>query len=144
MFDADNDFREQKLLLGRSLTIPPGTQVQIEIQGILTKLKSYSVGFLPEDCLIFKYPSTPNLGPIAHKLYKGNKIVVGYVDKGNVFGFQSEMLGYTMEPVKLIFVAYPTIIARHSLRKGKRVFCSLLAEVDVNGERFEGLITDIS
>ncbi len=144
MVDADTDFREEKLLLGRSLTIPPGTQVQIEIQGIVPKLKSQSGGFLPEDCLIFKYPSTPGLGPIVHKLYKGNKIVVGYVDKGSVFGFQSEILGYTTEPVKLIFVAYPTVIARHSLRKGKRVFCSLLAEVDVDGQKFEGLITDIS
>jgi hypothetical protein len=35
-------------------------------------------------------------------------------------------------------------ISRHDLRKAERVPCSLLAEVDVNGEEFGGLITDIS
>jgi c-di-GMP-binding flagellar brake protein YcgR len=144
MVDPDINFREEKLIIGRSLMIPPGTQVQLEIEGVMTKLKSSAVGFMPEDCLIFKYPSMTSLGPIAHKLFKGNKIIVGYVDKGSVFGFQSELLGFITEPVKLIFVAYPTVIARHSLRKGNRVFCSLLAEVGVNEEKFEGLITDIS
>jgi c-di-GMP-binding flagellar brake protein YcgR len=144
MADADISFRQERLTIGKSLLIPHGTQVQLEIDGILAKLKSYSVGFLPEDCLIFKYPSMTSLGPISHKLFKGNKIIVGYIDKGNVFGFQSEILGFITEPVKLIFVAYPSVIARHNLRKGKRVACSLLAEADVDGEKFEGLITDIS
>jgi c-di-GMP-binding flagellar brake protein YcgR len=142
--DADINFREERLIIGRSLLIPPGTQVQLEIDGILVKLKSYAVGYLPGDCLIFKYPSITSLGSIAHKLFKGNKVIVGYVDKGNVFGFQSELLGFITEPTKLIFVSYPAVIARHNLRKGTRVSCSLLAEVDVNGEKFEGLITDIS
>jgi len=44
----------------------------------------------------------------------------------------------------LIFVSYPSMISRHSLRKAARVACSLLAETEVVGEKFEGIITDIS
>jgi c-di-GMP-binding flagellar brake protein YcgR len=138
------DFREENLSIGKSLLLPAGTQVQLEIEGIFAKLKSYSVGFVSDECLIFRYPAMTNLGSIVHKLFKGNKIIVGYVDKGNVFRFQSEILGYITEPAKLIFVAYPIVIARHSLRKGKRVSCSILATVEVNGEQFEGVVTDIS
>jgi hypothetical protein len=66
------------------------------------------------------------------------------VDRGNVFAFQSELLGFVTAPVELIFVAYPATIVRHSLRKVQRVDYPLFAEVDVNDEQFEGLITDIS
>jgi c-di-GMP-binding flagellar brake protein YcgR len=144
MANEVNSSRQERLNIGESLLIPSGTQVQLEIGGIVAKLKSYSVGCLPEDCLIFTYPSMTNPGSIARKLFKGNKITLEYVDKGNVFAFQSELLGYITEPAKLIFVAYPTVITRHNLRNVTRASCSLLAEVDVNGERFEGIITDIS
>jgi c-di-GMP-binding flagellar brake protein YcgR len=47
-------------------------------------------------------------------------------------------------PLKLIFVAYPATIVRHSLRKVQRVDYPLFAEVEINNEQFEGLIKDIS
>jgi c-di-GMP-binding flagellar brake protein YcgR len=129
---------------GESFLIPIGTHVELKLDGATTKLKSLCVGAVPEDCLIFKYPSIPDLDPVTQKLFEGNKIAVRYVDRGNVFSFQSELLGFVTAPVKLIFVAYPEIIARHSLRKIQRVDYPLFAEVDVNHQLFEGLIKDIS
>ena len=66
------------------------------------------------------------------------------MDRGNVFSFQSEVLDFVTTPVKLIFVTYPEIIVRHSMRKVQRVEYPLFTEVDVSHERFEGLIKDIS
>jgi c-di-GMP-binding flagellar brake protein YcgR len=135
---------QQQLNIEESFLIPIGTRVELELDGVMAKLKSFCVGALPEDCLIFKYPSITDLCPETNKLFEGNKITVRYVDRGNVFAFQSELLGFVTAPVKLIFVTYPTTIVRHSLRKVQRVDCPLFAEVDVSRERFEGLIKDIS
>jgi c-di-GMP-binding flagellar brake protein YcgR len=144
MVKGDDSVRQELLNMGESLLIPSGTQVQLEIDGIPAKLRSHSVGCLPEGCLIFRYPTMTHPGAIAHKLFKGNKISLQYMDKGNVFTFRTELLGFITEPVKLIFLAYPSEITRQNLRNVARTSCSLIAEVDVNGEKFEGIITDIS
>lgn len=141
---AEGNVLREQINLGESFLIPIGTQVELELDGVMTKLTSFCVGGLPEDCLIFKYPSITELRPVNDKLSEGNKITVRYVDRGNVFAFQAELLGFVAAPVKLIFVTYPTLIVRHSLRKVQRMDYPLFAEVDVNGEQFEALITDIS
>jgi len=144
MEHPDNVVIEERFNIDKSLLIPFGTPLQLEIDGVLARLKSWSVGLLLEECLIIKYPKTAGLGPIAHKLFKGNKIIVRYIDRGNVFAFESKVLGFITEPAKLIFVAYPSAISRHNLRKATRVVCSLLAEVEAMGEKYDGLITDLS
>jgi c-di-GMP-binding flagellar brake protein YcgR len=141
---TEGNVLQEQLNVGESSLIPIGTQVELEVEGAMAKLKSFCVGALPEDCLIFKYPSITGPGSVTDKLFEGNKITVRYVDRGNVFAFQSELLGLVAVPVKLIFVTYPAIIVRHSLRKVQRVDYPLFAEVDVSRERFEGLIKDIS
>jgi c-di-GMP-binding flagellar brake protein YcgR len=143
MRTGDNSLLEQ-FNVGESILIPVGTHVELELEGVTAKMKSYCAGALPEDCLIFKYPDAADLGPVNQKLREGNKITVRYADRGNVFAFQSELLGFVTAPVKLIFVAYPVTIVRHSLRKVQRVDYPLFAEVDINNEQFEGLIKDIS
>jgi c-di-GMP-binding flagellar brake protein YcgR len=144
MMGTEGNILQEQFNVGESFLIPIGTRVELELDGVMAKLKSFCVGALPEDCLIFKYPSITGLGLETNKLFEGNKITVRYVDRGNVFAFQSELLGFVTAPVKLIFVTYPTTIVRHSLRKVQRVECPLFAEVDVSRERFEGLIKDIS
>jgi len=144
MMGTEGNILREQFNVGESFLIPIGTQVELELDGVMAKLKSICVGGLPEDCLIFKCPSITELGPMTDKLSEGNKITVRYVDRGNVFAFQSELLGFVAAPVKLIFVTYPTLIVRHSLRKVQRIDYPLFAEVDVNGEQFEALITDIS
>jgi c-di-GMP-binding flagellar brake protein YcgR len=141
---TEGNILQEQLNIGESLLIPIGTQVELELDGVMAKLKSVCVGAVPEDCLIFKYPNITDFGSVTHKLFEGNKITVRYVERGNVFTFQSELLGFVTTPVKLIFVTYPEMIIRHSLRKVQRVDYPLFAEVDVNHERFEGLIKDIS
>ncbi len=139
--------------LGRSFFLPVETPLQIEIGDVSVKMNSVSVGYVAETCLIIKYPSTGGFGPVSNKLFKGNKITVRYITNGNVFGFQSELLGVTNDPVRLLFLRYPKLIARHSLRSSRRIGCCLPADLvidhvksaDSAPEAFQGgIVEDIS
>ncbi len=134
---------------GRPFFFPAGLPIQIEISGVSIKMSSVSVGYLADNCLIIKYPSTGAFGSIASKLFKGNKVTVRYTSGGDVFGFQSELLGTISDPVRLLYIAYPTVIARRSLRSHRRVECYLPANLTIDGAKSgdivrEGIITDIS
>ena len=139
--------------LGRSFFLPVGTPLQIEINDVSVKMSSTAVGYVAETCLIIKHPSTGGFGPVSNKLFKGNKITVRYISNGSVFGFQSELLGVANDPVRLLFLRYPKLIARHSLRKSRRVGCYLPADLVINHvteeapvpETFRGgIVEDIS
>ncbi len=122
--------------------LPPGTPLQLEIQDVSVKMNSLSVGYVAEKCLIIKYPSTGGFGPVSNKLFKGNKITVRYVNDGSVFGFQSELLGVVVDPVRLLFLGPPERIAHHSLRASKRVGCYLPAHLVVDHPQKEGFASE--
>jgi c-di-GMP-binding flagellar brake protein YcgR len=135
---------------GHSFFFPIGTPLQIEIDGVTVRMGSISVGCLPDTCLIIKYPSTQY--SIASKLYKGNKVTVRYISGGNALAFQSDLLGVTNEPVRLLFITYPVFIAHQSLRSSKRLACYLPADAiplkggveTVEDQTYGGIIADIS
>jgi c-di-GMP-binding flagellar brake protein YcgR len=134
---------------GKPFFFPIGLPIQVEINGVSIKMSSLSVGYLADNCLIIRYPSTGAFGSIASRLFKGNKVTVRYITDGDVLGFQSELLGTINEPVRLLFVAYPTLIARRSLRSSKRVECYLPADLNIDRAKSgdivrEGIVTDIS
>jgi len=134
---------QEMLNVGKSFLLPISTRLQMDIGGIDIKLESYVVGLLPDDAIIIKHPFTGSLGSITHKLFKGNKVTVRYIHGGSVFAFQSELLGVTNDPFKLIFIAYPSLIARHRLRKNSRVQCYLPAELFMHNKNDAGIIPDI-
>ena len=140
----EGQFPTQEMLnVGKSFLLPIGTRLQMDIGGIDIKLESYVVGLLPDDAIIIKHPFTGSLGSIAHKLFKGNKVTVRYIHGGSVFAFQSELLGSTSEPFRLIFIAYPSLIARHRLRKNSRVQCYLPAELFLHNKNDADIIPDV-
>jgi len=134
---------QEMMNVGKSFLLPVGTRLQIDIGGIDIKLESYVVGLLPDDAIIIKHPSTGSLGSITHKIFKGNKVTVRYIHGGSVFAFQSELLGSTNDPFRLIFVAYPSLIARHRLRKNSRVQCYLPAEMFLQKRNDKEIIPDV-
>jgi c-di-GMP-binding flagellar brake protein YcgR len=134
---------------GKSFFFPVGLPLQVEISGVSLRMSSVSVGYLAGNWLIIKYPSTGTFGSIASKLFKGNKITVRYINEGDVFGFQSQLLGMTVEPMRLLFIAFPASIARRSLRSTRRIECYLPA--DMYSEKIkdgdivrDGIILDVS
>jgi c-di-GMP-binding flagellar brake protein YcgR len=135
--------------LGKPFFLPVGIPLQIEIEGVSFRMKSVSVGWLPDTCLIIKRPSTPM--SITRMLFKGNKVTVRYIDAGSAFGFESELIAVADEPLGILYISYPVHIVRKSLRSSRRIECHLPAQVfrrePETGEETplgEGVIVDIS
>ena len=129
--------------LDKSFFLPVGIPLQIEINDVSVKMNSMSVGYLSDTCLIIKYPNTGGFGSISNKLYKGNRITVRYISNGNVFGFQSDLIGVATEPVRLLFLEYPKSVARHSLRATKRVGCYLPADLVIDHMKSEDFLPEV-
>lgn len=146
------DLGEEVLDVGKSFVLPVGTPLQIEVEGVTPRLNSLSVGRLSGYYLIIKQPVT-GFGSIAAKLFRGAKITVRYISGGDIFAFQSEVIGVTTESPRLIFIAYPALVVRRSLRGSRRVLCYLPAELIKEQDRgrgirveiaYRGIISDIS
>ena len=131
---------EEVLEVGKSFILPVGTPLQIELGGVLVRMSSVSVGWLPEHYLIIRKPST-GFGSVTSKLFKGNKITVRYISDGDAFAFQSEVVGSSDSP-GLIFVAYPSLVVRRNLRRSRRVLCYLPGELQKERDE-RGLIPDV-
>ena len=110
---------EEILAAGKEFFLNVGTPLQVEIEGITVRLNSICVGWLRDHYLIIKQPST-GFGSIASKLFNGNKITVRFINNGDIFAFQSEIMESSNSP-RLIFVTYPKLVVRHSLRGSRRV-----------------------
>jgi c-di-GMP-binding flagellar brake protein YcgR len=81
---------------------------------------------------------------IKNRLFQGNKIVVRFLYEGTIFGFQSELIKAIFDPIKLLFISYPKIIARHELRSQKRFESFLPSDLSIKNKMFRGVILDIS
>ncbi len=135
--------------LSKPFFLPVGIPLQIAINGVSFRMKSVSVGCLPDNCLIIRHPSAPM--SISRMLFKGNKVTVRYIDGGNAFGFESELIAVADEPARILFISYPLHIVRKSLRSSRRIECYLPAqafrrdpETSEETPLGEGVIVDIS
>jgi c-di-GMP-binding flagellar brake protein YcgR len=118
-----------------------GTELQLQIGGVAARLKGYLVGIVQEKALIVEAPFINN---IKTKLFEGNKIVVRYLYKGTIYGFESALMGVTFSPIRIIFMEYPKIIESHELRSKKRIECFLPTELIIENIKQKGMILDIS
>ena len=135
--------------LGKSFFFPVGIPVQLEIEGVTLRMKSFSVGYLPDAYLIVKYPYSPI--SISTMLTKGKKVNVRYIDKGVAFAFQSELIAVVEETPNLLLISYPRHIVRQSLRGARRIDCFLPATIfkqdpqdQAETPLGDGIIADIS
>jgi c-di-GMP-binding flagellar brake protein YcgR len=134
----------EDLLEHDHLFMPAGTDVQIEVGGVDFKLQSTIVGALSKQYIILKAPSSNNSISINTKLYGGNTVTVRYLYNGTVYGFQSTLLGSIKEPVKLIFVSYPKMIASRELRALKRLHCCIPSKTLIHESEYNTIIKDIN
>jgi hypothetical protein len=141
--DRTCDLGEEILNVGKSFVLPVGTPLQIEVEGVTPRLNSLSVGWLPGYYLIIKQPVT-GFGSIASKLFRGAKITIRYISGGDIFAFQSEVVGVTTESPRLIFISYPPLVVRRSLRGSRRVLCYLPAELIKEQHRGRGIFVELA
>jgi c-di-GMP-binding flagellar brake protein YcgR len=131
---------------GKRISIELGTQLQIEIDGVAGNFKSNLIGMETEQYLIITAPVFTPYGSIKHKLFRGNKVIVRYLHRGTVYGFQSELIDDIYAPLKLLFVKYPRIISEHNIRSAQRINCFLPTKAKIKCEKrdIESIILDLS
>jgi len=138
------------LVTGRRILIELGSQLQIEIDGVTFRFKSVLVGMESDEYLIIKTPMVPSNAPftsIKQKLFPGIQVIVRYLYKGTVFGFQSKLIEAISTPVRLLFVEYPKIVENYDLRSQERTDCFLPVKIkimDKEDKEEHGAILDIS
>jgi c-di-GMP-binding flagellar brake protein YcgR len=135
------DETRKSLLHGRDIQIAAGTLVQLRLLGMEARCRSTLVGMEPDDYLIIRTPMVPG---ILNRLRNGNRVTVSCLISGRVCGFQSSVLGHVMKPVPLMFLSYPRTVETYELRKEQRVSCLFPANAQISGQRFQGVILDIS
>ena len=131
---------------GKDVSVSLGTEAQVEIEGVEFRAKSIFVGMDPDkEYLIMKFPYIEGgTSLIQHKLYEGNNVLIRYLHRGSVFGFQSKLLGTITTPRKLMFISYPKIIEEHNIRSEKRVSCYLPARIKTDDGENKGYVRDIN
>ncbi len=125
------------------LYIELGTTLQIEINKY-RRITTELIGVDEGQYLIIRLPDDFHMGNQTRLYPKGTPIIVRYIFKGLVFGFQSAIVHYIHSPAKLIFIMYPEQVEDYNLRSSKRVTCYLPATIHADDNAAQGFITNIS
>jgi len=121
-----------------------GTEMQLEIDGVASRLRTQLVGIDADRILIVKTPTMSQIGGINVKLFAGNRVVVRYVFQGAVFGFETAIVEAITSPLRLLFLAYPKVVTARNIRSNPRVNTSLPAKLKAGETGADGTVTDIS
>lgn len=129
--------------VGAAISAGIGTEFRLQIDGVETRLSSKLVGISPRDYLIVTTPGPGQLEGAAIDLSPGNRVVVRYLDRGSVFGFETSIIDAISTPFPLIFLRAPTVVVDREIRSNRRINTSLPARIESDPE-ISGLLTDIS
>lgn len=103
------------------------------------------IGFKPGGYLVLEKPPGADAveGPLALK--DGDSLVIRFLKDGSIFGFRTPVLSTLSFPYKLLFVAYPVDVVKHSLRSSPRLQTHLPCYGVVGGRMFSrAFIRDFS
>jgi len=121
-----------------------GTEIQLEIDGVASRLQTQLIGIDTDRILIVKTPTMSQIGGINVKLFAGNRVIVRYVFEGVVYGFETAIVEAITSPLRLLFLAYPKLVTARTIRSNPRVNTSLPARLKAGETGADGTITDIS
>jgi len=128
----------------KSFTISCGTNLTAEITNIAIKFNSTVVGYSENEYLFIKMPSSANISLIKTKLYMGSRIIVRFIEDGVVYGFETDVWGTIIDPVKIIIIKYPKIISRYELREKQRYLCMLPGKLQKGQDIYPAIMTDVT
>lgn len=117
-----------------------GTLLRVQLEGIGSS-RSHLIGMDPGRFLIIQIPTLPD---IASKRYEKNHVVVSYFFSGSVCAFRCTLLGLVKEIYRFAILSYPEAKEMINLRKHERISCIIDAEVNVEGQPYRGIVSDIS
>lgn len=121
-----------------------GTEIQLEIDGVASRLQTQLIGIDTDRILIVKTPTMSQIGGINVKLFAGNRVIVRYVFEGVVYGFETAIVEAISSPLRLLFLAYPKLVTARTIRSNPRVNTSLPARLKAGETGADGTVTDIS
>ena len=123
-----------------------GTTLSLEFEHIPKKLSSMLLGYSVDDYLILKIPASWNAALVKPHLYKGNRIIVRFIEDGVVYGFGTEILGIMLEGAKLIITSYPKTVSKYELREKKRYGCIIPGKLhrDEDEDNYPAVMIDVS
>ena len=121
-----------------------GITLEIQAKGVDCRLVSKLIGIEEGKYLIIKTPEIQSSANALRLLYRGNNVIVRYISKGSIFGFQSNIIDFITDPRKLIFIEYPKKIENKDIRHHKRIDCYLPAGLIILDNVVNGFIIDIS
>ena len=92
----------------------------------------------------FVMMQTPADPDIQNRLATGEPAVIRFIESGMVCGFKTRVNKAITFPFRLVFFEYPDCLEVINLRHSKRVSLHLRADIQWNGEQYEGTIKDLS
>ena len=125
-----------------SIEALPGTELLIEVEGVYGHLKSELIGYHGGRYLVLRTPVGPT--GLSGKLFRGNTLVVRYLEEGRAIGFQTTILSSTLEPEPLLFVACPKLLQERSLRQAQRLDTYVICKAAIQGRVVDGTLIDLS
>ena len=126
------------------LTAEIGTEMQVEITNLDSRVKLILIGVVAKQYLIFRIPEKlfQAGGTSAFKI--DSILNVRGISRGFAFGFHSSIIAVHQTPDTLLFAKYPAKIQQHTIRKNQRVKCLLPAKLTHESTQISGITADIS
>ena len=135
--------RKKKLKKHQSthLNIELSSDLFLSIKGVKGIFPSYLIGVKPDAFVIIK---TPTIISSEDLLSEGTSLVVRYTHLGDVYRFNTSILGENEDPFKVTFLSYPDVVEKIEYRDSPRVSSYIPAVLIYKEIEVKGIVTDIS
>lgn len=135
--------RKKKLKKNQSthLYIEISSDLFLSIKGIKGIFPSYLIGMKPDAFLIIK---TPTIISNEDLLSEGTSLMVRYTHLGDIYKFNTFILGENKEPFKVTYLSYPDVVDKIEYRNSPRVSSYIPASLIYKKIEIKGIVTDIS
>lgn len=135
--------RKKKLKKNQSthLYIEISSDLFLTIKGIKGIFPSYLIGMKPDVFLIIK---TPTIISNEDLLSQGKSLMVRYTHLGDIYKFNTSILGENKQPFKVTYLSFPDVVEKIEYRDSPRVSSYIPASLLFKKIEVKGFITDIS
>lgn len=141
----EGELMAHKKKLGKNqsshLNIELASELFLRFKGKKGFFPSYLIGMKPDIFLIIK---TPAIIGADNLLSAGTTIYVRYSYLGDIYSFQSKVMGTNEKPFKVTYLSYPDIIEKIEYRDSPRVSSYFPASLKYEEIEVKGIVTDIS
>lgn len=130
---------------GDKLALEIGTRMAVTLDGLQQgpegRIAADLVGMVHFEYIILRLPWVPGLRT---RLVGGVSVTVRFVSNGDLCGFQVPVITHVAKPSLLLFLEYPEVVEKLTLRQHKRVQCALPVQLHSRRGDAQGVIADLS